>query len=191
MKIPLRFQITEFDCGTVSLQNAISYLFERENIPAELVRAIALYTMDCYDENGNLGQGGTSVEAIGRMTTWIDNYTKKHDFKVVANHYIRDEVNVEVIKACINAKGCVLLRTSQEVDHYVLVTGLDGFNVYVWDPYYLDENYYSDDDMVKIIFDKPFDYNRVVKMDRFNDESYTDFSLGPINKRECVCFYRK
>ena len=50
MKIPLRFQITEFDCGTVSLQNAISYLFEREDIPAELIRAISLYTLDCYDE---------------------------------------------------------------------------------------------------------------------------------------------
>ena len=35
MKIPLRFQITEFDCGTVALQNAISYLYDRENVPAE------------------------------------------------------------------------------------------------------------------------------------------------------------
>ena len=53
MKIPLRFQITEFDCGTVALQNAISYLFDRENVPAELVRAISIYTVNCYDEKGN------------------------------------------------------------------------------------------------------------------------------------------
>ena len=47
MKIPLRFQVTEFDCGTVSLLNAFSFLFEREDIPAELVRAIHNYTLDC------------------------------------------------------------------------------------------------------------------------------------------------
>ena len=50
MKTPLRFQITEFDCGTVSLQNAFSYLFERKEIPAELIKAIHKYTLDCYDE---------------------------------------------------------------------------------------------------------------------------------------------
>lgn len=60
MKVPLRFQITEFDCGTASLLNAFSYLFDRKEIPAELVKVIYSYTLDCYDEYGNIGQGGTS-----------------------------------------------------------------------------------------------------------------------------------
>lgn len=60
MKVPLRFQITEFDCGTVSSLNAFSYLFDRKEIPAELVKVIYSYTLDCYDEYGNIGQGGTS-----------------------------------------------------------------------------------------------------------------------------------
>ena len=37
MKIPLRFQVTEYDCGTTSLLNAFSFLFDRNCIPAELV----------------------------------------------------------------------------------------------------------------------------------------------------------
>ena len=49
MKVPLRFQITEFDCGSVSLLNAFSYLFDRENIPALLVKEVHKYTLDCYD----------------------------------------------------------------------------------------------------------------------------------------------
>ena len=53
MKTPLRYQITEFDCGSVSLLNCITYLFKREEIPAELVKAISTYTLDCYDEFGN------------------------------------------------------------------------------------------------------------------------------------------
>ena len=33
MKIPLRYQISEYDCGPTSMLNAVSYLFEREEIP--------------------------------------------------------------------------------------------------------------------------------------------------------------
>lgn len=82
MRIPLRFQVTEFDCGTVSLLNAFSYLFDREEIPAELVKAIHKYTLDCYDEDGNLGQGGTSREAIDKLTHWIMKYANSKDFGV-------------------------------------------------------------------------------------------------------------
>ncbi len=49
MKTPLRFQVTEFDCGTISLLNAISYLFDWQDIPVQLVKAIHKYTLDCYD----------------------------------------------------------------------------------------------------------------------------------------------
>ena len=49
MKVPLRFQITEFDCGSVSLLNAFSYLFDREDIPALLVKEVHKYTLNCYD----------------------------------------------------------------------------------------------------------------------------------------------
>ena len=37
MKIPLRYQMSEYDCGPTSMLNAISYLFEREEIPPRLV----------------------------------------------------------------------------------------------------------------------------------------------------------
>ena len=38
MKIPLRYQMSEYDCGPISMLNAISYLFEREEIPPEVIR---------------------------------------------------------------------------------------------------------------------------------------------------------
>ena len=40
MKVPLRFQITEYDCGTTSLINALAYLFDREELPVSLLKAI-------------------------------------------------------------------------------------------------------------------------------------------------------
>ena len=40
MKNPLHYQLTEYDCGPTSLLNAISFLFEREEIPPEVIRNI-------------------------------------------------------------------------------------------------------------------------------------------------------
>ena len=43
MKTPLRYQFSEYDCGPTSLQNALSFLFDREEIPPEVLRGISLY----------------------------------------------------------------------------------------------------------------------------------------------------
>ena len=33
MKIPLRYQMSEYDCGPTALLNAMSFLFDRAEIP--------------------------------------------------------------------------------------------------------------------------------------------------------------
>ena len=48
MKIPLHYQVSEFDCGPTTVLNAMSYLFQREDLPAEIVRNIMIYCLDCY-----------------------------------------------------------------------------------------------------------------------------------------------
>ena len=48
MKNPLRYQMTEYDCGPSSMLNAVSVLFEREEIPPEILRSIMLYCLDCF-----------------------------------------------------------------------------------------------------------------------------------------------
>ena len=55
MKVPLRYQMTEYDCGPTSLLNAMSFLFEREELPPELVRNIMLYSLDSYGADGCSG----------------------------------------------------------------------------------------------------------------------------------------
>lgn len=64
MKNPLHYQMTEYDCGPTSLMNAVSFLFEREKIPPELIRNIMLYCLDCYGEEGSPGKRGTSRAAM-------------------------------------------------------------------------------------------------------------------------------
>lgn len=186
MKTPLRFQITEFDCGTVSLQNAFSYLFERKEIPTELIKAIHKYTLDCYDEKGNLGQGGTSKEAINKLTHWITRYANSKNFNVKCKRLEKKEVNLENIKNCLNNNGCVFIRCWQLCEHYIIITRIDKNYAYIFDPYYLDKKEYDKDKEVKIILNKPFTHNRKVSLKRLFSESQKDFSLGKINNREWV-----
>ena len=52
MKTPLHYQMTEYDCGPITVMNAIIYLFEREQIPPDLIRNIMLYCLDGYGAEG-------------------------------------------------------------------------------------------------------------------------------------------
>ena len=191
MKIPLRFQITEFDCGTIALQNAISYLFDRENVPAELCRAISIYTVNCYDDEGNLTDSGTSREVTDKMTDWITEYVNRNSFGISCVHLENYAVDVKAIKKCIADGGCALVRTFHRDGHFVVVTGIDDNYVYLWDSYYLGETYYDDEVQVTIIFNKPFHYNRQVSLKRFMAETNQDFALGPLDRRECVLFNKR
>lgn len=190
MKVPLRFQITEYDCATTTLQNAISFLFEREEIPAEITRTISLYTLDCYDEEGNIGEGGTSKAAMALMSSWIKSYAYSHNFDLKSEHYLNENVNIDIITKCLKKKGCVILRTYQNCEHYCLITGITNQFVYMWDPYYFEEKYYDDDRQIEIIFDKLFQYNRKVTISRFLSQTHKDFAIGPVNNRECLCLFR-
>jgi len=190
MKNPLRFQVTEFDCGTVSLLNAFSYLFEREEIPAELIKAIHEYTLDCYDEQGNLGQGGTSREAIEKLTSWITQYANLHDFNIKCVRLEKEEVTLDAINNCLNNNGCVFIRCWQTCEHYVIMTKIKNKKVYIFDPYYLEKEAYDKEKEVKIVLNKPFTHNRIVALKRLLSETKKDFSLGVKESRECVLINR-
>ena len=190
MKTPLRFQVTEFDCGTISLLNAFSYLFERNEIPALLVKAIHKYTLDCYDEYGNLGQGGTSKEAVNKLAHWITRYANSNDFKVTCKILEKEAITLDKLKECLENKGCIFIRCWQECEHYVIITKIDKNFAYIFDPYYLDKNEYVKDKEVKIILNKPFTHNRKVSLKRLFSESKKDFALGEIDRRECVLINR-
>lgn len=189
MKTPLRYQITEFDCGSVSLLNCITYLFKREEIPAELVKAISSYTLDCYDEFGNLGAKGTSKEAVQYLSKWITNFSRSKNFGIRCEYLSGEAVTLEKISNCIKQKGCVNLRTYQGCEHYVTVTGIDKNFVYIFDPYYYHENHYKNNKHIFFIAD-PFACNRKVTIERFLSNKKHECALGPIENRECVLFVR-
>ena len=190
MKTPLRYQITEFDCGSVSLLNCITYLFNRNEIPAELVKAISTYTLDCYDEFGNIGAKGTSREAVEYISKWITEFCKAKNFGITCKYLKGEDVNISEIEMCLKTGGCVNFRTYQGCEHYVTITGIDKKFVYIFDPYYKTEASYKNNNMV-FFMNNPFKCNRKIKMERFLSSTKFEGALGPVNRREVVLFNRK
>lgn len=187
MKTPLRYQITEFDCGTVSLLNAVSYLYDREEIPSELIRAIYTYTLNCHNVKGIMND----KKMINDLCDWITKYSKNHDFNLECVHLVNEEVNYDNILSCIKNNGAVFIRCYQEDPHYVIITNINELNTYIFDPYYLEYDNYERDAEVRSVQSKPFEYNRIVRTSRVFSESMKDFSLGKVSKRECVLMNRK
>ena len=185
MKVPLRFQITLYDCATTSLINALSYLFEREEIPITLLKTIYKYTLDAKGKNGVVGEAGTSRKAIKKLLQWIKKYSPNYDFNIKCQLLEKEDVNMNKIRQCFDNNGCVLARCYQQTEHYVLITKIDDKFAYIFDPYYLGDDYHNNDQQVEFVSNQDF-YNRIVEIKRLFSESYEDFSLMEIEKREVV-----
>lgn len=186
MKIPLTFQITEYDCGTTTLLNALLFLFEREEIPVELLKAIYRYTLDAEGVHGIIGEAGTSRRAVDKLSNWILNYTKTNDFQIKCKVLEGKEVTLAKMKECLNNNGCIMARCYQETEHYVLITKMDEIFAYIFDPYYVEEDYYCNDSEVAVVLNQMFTHNRLVKNKRLFSQEQKDFSLMEIDKREVL-----
>ena len=75
-------------------------------------------------------------------------------------------------------------NTSEEKT--VIITKIDDSFAYIFDPYYLEEDYYYDDEEVAIVLHETFTHNRLVKLERLFDESNKDFSLLKKQDREVI-----
>ena len=92
MKNPLRYQLTEYDCGPASMLNAISYLFERKDIPPEVIRNIMLYCLDCHSKEGVPGKRGTSRAAMAFLCNWLNEYGELGLLPISGEHIIGNGV---------------------------------------------------------------------------------------------------
>lgn len=191
MKIPLRYQNTEYDCGTTSFVNALAYLYDREDVPVELIKAIYRYTLDVESEDGVVGKGGTSRKHAELLARYFVKYANENDdFKINCKVLSKEEVNLDEMKKTVDNNGVIIARCFQDVEHYVLITKIDENFAYIFDPYYLEEDYYYDDEDVAIVLHETFTHNRVVKIERLFDESNKDFSLLKKSDREVILINR-
>lgn len=192
MKNPLRYQMSEYDCGPTSMLNAISYLFEREEIPPEIIRNIMLYCLDCYNAEGVPGKCGTSMAAMMFLSNWLCGFGKVGHLEISSRYLSGRCVYMgqdSKINDALRKGGVAVVRLYYEVEHYVLLTGEQDGNLLMFDPYYEEEPY--DEPDILMVTDHPYAYNRVVPMHYFNRESTGTYALGPYEGREAVLLFNK
>lgn len=178
MKIPLRYQMTEKDSGTTTLLNTISYLFDRENVDISLIKSVHKHTIN---ENNILLKQETICD-FGKKI--LD----KNKYNLELYKYDMEEVNIKTIKDMMKDDNTIMLIRVYLFgkSHYCLATSIDKNYIYLFDPYYLDETYFDIERMVELIDNEPFEYNRKINIKRFNSMNLSDYSMGPLEHRECL-----
>lgn len=191
MKQPLRYQITEYDCGPTSLLNAVSFLFEREDIPPELVRNIMLYSLDTYGADGVSGKSGTSHTAMLFLSHWLEGFGKAGRLPIRSEYLTGRDVNLDAgsrIVSALRRGGAAVVRLDLDGWHYVLLTGIEGEGVRLFDPYYLPESLPAD---VQAAEGHEEAYNRIVPSARFETQEIAPYGFGPYEQREAVLLYNR
>ena len=176
-KTRLTYQITEYDCGTTCVLNAIKYLFNREEIAPQMYKKILEETLD-KSFNNEIGKGGTTNLSLRNLCNELYVRGNKN-VDISSKELSQDNVSIynKELEKEINDGSVAILEVYQNVPHYVLLTKLDENFAYIFDPYYLPINYYDNDDFVEIIKDKSFEYNRKVKKERLDSNTSLDFAL--------------
>lgn len=191
MKNKLSYQASEYDCGPTTVMNAIRYLFEREEIWPEIIKTITLYTLDLYNDDGELGKSGTSRMAMMFLSYWFNQFGKTKNFpihsEIVLDEHVWVHQNSKVTE-CLQQGGAVIICVwLGDTKHYVLLTDLEGEYLCLFDPYDWEEP--VDNQAVLSIEDQPKRMNRKVAITRMNEEGNDYYALGEVAGREAMLIY--
>ena len=192
MKTPLHYQISEYDCGPTSMLNAMSFLFSREELPPEILRNTMLYCLDCYGKEGHPGKSGTSCMAMMFLSNWLDGLGKAGLLPVSSRYLRGEEVFIgegSRLNDTLCRKGVAVVRLWFEVEHYVLMTGVEDEEILLFDPYYQEETFEGAESPVRIDLAHPLWYNRRVPFSFFNRETQELYALGKKETREAVLLF--
>lgn len=190
MKNPLSYQSTEYDCGPTTVLNAINYLFPREEIYPDVVKSIMQYSLDCYSDKGEAYKNGTTGMAMMFLSNWLNHFGKVKNWPIHCNMVNGQEVYVgenSKIAECLQQGGVAVVRVMYGCWHYVLLTGIEGENVYAFDPYYRQKQFVNKG--IQMIANAPKQKNRKITFAILNSEEKEHYALGKKEQRECVLMY--
>ena len=99
--------ICTIKCGKLmaSFVNALAYLYDREDIPVELLKAIYRYTLDVENEEGIKGKGGTSREHAEKLSKYFQNYANNKTFDLKCTTLKEKDVDILKIKQVVIKKN--------------------------------------------------------------------------------------
>ena len=191
MYIPLQYQVSEYDCVPTSFINAVSYLFERNEIPPMVIRHIYMYSLDSVGRDARLGSAGTSKHAVRLLGSWLNSYKFKK-FSVNTQFLEKEEVNfgkTNKLFTCLEEEGVALCKIFLygRQEHYLLMLKVEEGWVFCFDPYYrktirgLSKRVYV---LKRGDIRSPNLKIRIEWIEKENDS--VRFCLGPIKARESL-----
>ena len=190
MRNPLNYQMTEYDCGPTSMANAISFLFKREEISPDIPKYIMQYCMDAYNSKGEAYKSGTTCYAMDFLASWLNHFGKVRKFPIHCEMIKGEEVYIgqnSRIVSCLQQKGAVVAKVMLGCGHYVLLTGMEGEYIDLFDPYFRQKLFHQDG--VTMIWDEPKKRNRRVHKDLLNSTGKGLYAFSSIDWRESVLIY--
>ena len=153
--------------------------------------------MDTYNEAGELCKHGTSPAAMNYMASWLNHFGQTKHFPIHCEFISGERVTITEDSCITNALkqgGVVLLHLFLEVPHYVLLTGIEGDRILLFDPYYeelddpeLDEEYNTDE--IEFILNQPKKANRSVSIERLNRTTTDYYEMGDFTCREALIMF--
>lgn len=195
MYIPLHYQVSEYDCVPTAFINAISYLFERHEIPPTVISHIYLYSLDTVGRNARFGIGGTSKYAVRLLGNWLSSYKMKK-FSVTTEFLEENAVHLRKesrIHDCLEEGGialCNILLTKSE-QHYVLIVKIENSWVYCFDPYKRVSLRGMKNHVAILPSIDGRSPNLKISVQWMDLVTRTRFCMGPISVRECLLIWRR
>ena len=198
MKVPFRQQASDFDCTPTSLINALSYLFNRRDLPPFVIHRIY---KDSLDEEC---ARGTSWRATQDLAFFLNNYKENRfknfavDSKYITGKQVHFKRNSKIAR-CLNSNGvaviCVHLNWGEW--HSMLGFQSDGEWLYCYDPAPRTKRFIVNDAVQFIPTIKRHDPNLKIRLDWLDkDFSQTENSderkyvFGDNDDRECLLLNR-
>lgn len=91
------------------------------------------------------------------------------------------------LRDALRRGGAAVVRLDLEGWHYVLLTRVEGGDVYLFDPYYHEGPF--DNAELRVTDEHPCSYNRIVPVHYFEREEISAYSLGPFDTREAILLF--
>ena len=190
MPIPLNYQISEFDCGPVSLLNALNFQFSRKLIQPCLIKSIYAYSLDCCDARSHPGNRGTSAAALRFIGEWMNEYGQNCGFPIHCESLAPEDVRLgegSPLNRALENGAVAVTRCILCVGHYVLITGAAHGRCELWDPYHIEKVIRKKS--IEMVTDEPYRCNRRVAYAQMNRAGKGYYSLGDPALRECLLIY--
>ena len=193
MKNPLRYQVTEYDCGQTAIINAISCLFGRQEIPPEMANMCSTFGGDLFNMKGQPARCGTSCAAMQYIACWINNYAQATKYPIMAMHIGGHRVNLGAdskLVECLADGGSAVVKCMLGCAHFITLTGIDTKKelVYVFDGYYREKGFTEPG--ITVVTGEPKKYNRILSYEVLDRKTKASYAIYREDFRDATLFYR-